>query len=100
MNKLWLKPQNGKTHSRFGIVSCLFHVISWILTIINGTPWYDSQGNYLYRKGFDFSDSLLIYISLLGLGFAIAGILQKNKENMFPIVGIIVNFSTIIYILL
>ncbi|MGB3512176.1 MAG: hypothetical protein WBA93_23645 [Microcoleaceae cyanobacterium] len=75
MNNLLPKPQNGKSYSGFGIVSCLFALI--FFGSIIGSVYMDA---YLW-----------ILICLLGLGFGIAGILQKYRNNVFLIVGIIVN---------
>jgi len=87
MNNLSLKPQNGKTYSGFGIISSLCPILFFLLMIfiaINANPTSDT-GSFLKR--------ITVFFSSSGLGFGIAGILHRCRNNMFSIVGIIVNLS-------
>ncbi len=90
MNNLSPKPQNGKSHSGFGIISSLCPIILLLLMIFiasNADSTYD-PGSFLKR--------ITVFFSSSGLGFGIAGILHRYRNNMFSIVGIIVNLSLFI----
>lgn len=102
MNKEQIYDRNNKTlkHSGFGIASfitclavslVLFFLTYVLATVDAGAPVWDMDKQPSVRIIAEMGIIGCLFFYLVGVAFGIAGIVQKNRYKILPILGIALN---------
>lgn len=95
------QSQINLKHSGLGIASLIISILSTILVFLSLGILFTVDGIYPEEtKTNDIITSIMalilflgLFLSLIGAGLAIAGLIIKGRKKLYPIIGLVVNIA-------
>ena len=105
--KVYKEDHSVLKHSGLGIASFIISIVigmfDFFLVTIAGIVEATAPGGIDEESVVAVAVGLSIFlgfgVSLIGIGLAIAGLIQKNRKKIFPILGLVFNLTIIIVVI-